>query len=268
MDGPRVTRRAWLLAAAMALGASCGGSGARPELLVYAATSTRDALQALAPTFEAAHGVRVVFNFGSSGDLARQLLAAPVGDVFLSADEAELGRVEAAGLVAPGARRRLLTNTLVIVEPGGVEAVDGDPSAADPTRPDLLLAATKRLSLGDPGTVPVGRYARAWLEQRGLWEALQPRVVPAVDARAALAAVESGAADKGVVFRTDAARSRRARIVFEIEDGPAIVYPVAPIAGRGAAALASAFVDFLGSAEAREVFEGHGFGVLTEGEPR
>jgi molybdate transport system substrate-binding protein len=125
------------------------------------------------------------------------------------------------------------------------------------------LVRVRRLALGDPQAVPAGVYARTWLESAGLWGSLADRVVPTLNVRAALSAVESGNVDAGVVYRTDATLTRRVRVAFEVprEQGPRIVYVVAPLSGTGRAARD--FVAHLRSAEAARVFEKHGFLVLA-----
>jgi molybdate transport system substrate-binding protein len=122
-----------------------------------------------------------------------------------------------------------------------------------------------RLALGDPEAVPAGIYARRWLQGRGLWEELRDRVVPTLDVRAALAAVESGAAEAGIVYRTDAAISRRVRVALEIpaDQTPPIVYPAAVLASSREP-RARGFLRHLGSPEARAVFRRLGFEPLEE----
>jgi molybdate transport system substrate-binding protein len=256
----------WLLPAALGLSTcSDGGHGAAEarQLHVCAATSTRDALSALAEDFERAHGVELVLQFGSSGDLARQIVAAPGADVFLSADEREMDRVADAGLVLAGTRAALLSNQLVVVEP-----TDGPSRFTQPFDPAQLAAEqVELLALGHVETVPAGRYAKAWLERRGLWSSVERRVLPGVDARAALAAVESGGAQAGIVYRTDAARSTRVRVLHAVplDEGPPITYPLAVIARRPREELARAFVEHLRSPTARTRFEALGFVVLADG---
>jgi molybdate transport system substrate-binding protein len=243
-----------------ACGGSPTGAAAPVEIAVYAATSTRDALQALEAGYEREHGVELTFNFGSSGDLSKQIVAAAKADVFLSADEKELDKVEAAGLVAAGSRRALLSNQLVVIE-----SADGPSFFSAPFDPaQLAKPELKLLSLANVETVPAGRYAKAWLESRGLWEQVSARVLPGVDVRAALAAVESGGARAGIVYRTDAARSQAVRIVHAVplEEGPRISYPVAALAGRPHEAQAREFAAFLASPAAGAVFESFGFLVL------
>lgn len=242
----------------LALAAACGGAPAeRPQIVVYAAASTRDALQALEPACERALGVELVFNFGSSGTLARQILAAAQADLFLSADEREMDEVERAGLLLAGTRVALLSNQLVVIEPAGAPT-----SFREPFEPAQLAGeGIARLSLADPASVPAGRYARAWLEARGAWDAVAGRVLPGVDVRAALAAVAAGGAPAGIVYRTDAARSSDVRVVHTIPlaEGPRIAYPLAAIAGRPAEREARAALDFLASPDARAAFEAEGF---------
>src|SRR5262245_58840752 len=105
----------------------------RVELAVYAAASTRDALQTIEGAYEREHAVDLVFNFGSSGDLSNQIVAAAKADVFLSADEKEMDKVEAAKLLASGTRRALLSNQLVVIEPA-----DGASSFTPPFDPSQL----------------------------------------------------------------------------------------------------------------------------------
>jgi molybdate transport system substrate-binding protein len=222
---------------------------------VFAAASLADALREIGTAFEAQTGHRVVLSLGGSNDLARQIRAGTPAEVFVSASVERMDEVERAGLVRPGDRLDLLSNRLVVVVPAA--------SAAAPTSADDIVAV-RRLALGDPEAVPAGIYARQWLERRGLWERVRDRVVPTLDVRAALAAVESGNADAGVVYRTDAAISRRVRVALEVPAGeaPRIVYPAALLtASRGPAARA--FFEHLRSPAARAVFERLGFEFLA-----
>ncbi len=246
-----VRRRFLVLAIASALSAGVAGAG---ELTVFAAASLTDALEEIAPGFEKRTGHKLVFNFGGSNDLARQIKAGARADVFFSADEPQLDGLEAAGLVRPQDRVNVLSNVLVvIVHSTSAVSLAG---ARDLTR-------LKRLALADPQAVPAGVYARTWLESLGLWDQLQAKVVPMLNVRAALGAVESENADAGIVYRTDAAISKRVKIAFEVPraQGPAIVYPLAQVSkGPAAADLAR----YLNSEPARVVYRKHGFVVLGE----
>lgn len=164
-----------------------------------------------------------------------------------------MDEVQGAGFVRPGDRVDLLSNRLVVVIPAEAKA-----SVATAEN----LAGVRRLALGDPQAVPAGIYARQWLEKHGLWERVRDRVVPTLDVRAALAAVESGNADAGIVYKTDAAISKRVRVALEVpeREAPRIVYPAALLATARSAARA--FFEYLRSPEARAVFERLGFEFL------
>jgi molybdate transport system substrate-binding protein len=227
------------------------------EVTVYAAASLRDVLVRLAPACEKRSGARftLIFNFGASGDLAMQIEAAGRADLFFSADEDRLDRLERKGLIEAGTRRSILSNRLVVIGPaqGGAAAIR---SAAD-----LAGPAVRRIAIANPETVPAGKYARAWLERAGLWPAIEGRIVPALDVRAALAAVESGLVEAGVVYATDAAASRRARILFEVPaaDAPRISYGVAALGGRPGAPILRAALECLTGSEAMAEFQRAGF---------
>ena len=264
MHVERDTRIATALAIVLGCLVSGCGADAAVELDVYAATSTRDVLLALEAPYEREHAVDLVFNFGASGDLANQILAAAKADVFLSADEKDMDRV--AALIAPGTRAPLLSNQLVVVEPA-----DGPSAFHAPFEPaELAGDGVELLSLGDVETVPVGRYAKAWLEERGAWEAVSERVLPGVDARAALSAVESGGAQAGIVYGTDAARTTKVRVVYAVplDEGPPIRYPVAVLRDRPNESQARDFVTFLRSPAARAAFEEAGFVFLAAADAR
>jgi molybdate transport system substrate-binding protein len=210
----------------------------------------------IAKVFEAKTGNTVVFNFGASSDLARQIKAGAPADVFFSADAAQMDGLIAAGLVLAKDRVNLLSNILVVVVPSS--------STAPMSRPQDLLTV-KHLSLGDPQAVPAGVYAHTWLESIGLWDKLKDNVVPALNVRAALAAVEAGNAEAGIVYRTDAAISKRVKVAFEVakDQGPAITYPMARLAGSKKAAT-GALVQYMASPEARKVYQHYGFLLLSE----
>jgi molybdate transport system substrate-binding protein len=237
----------FLLLAALPAGAE--------KALVFAAASTTNALQELGPAFTKATGHEVEFAFGASSDLARQATAGAPADAFVSADARMMDALEGVGLVRPGTRVDLLSNLLVVVVPVGAKGkVAG---VAD-------LKGLKRLALADPAAVPAGVYAKAWLEKAGVWREVEPKVVPTLDVRAALSAVEAGRVDAGVVYATDAAQSKKVRVAFVVPEGeaPRIVYPVAALAKGKAPEAGRAFVGFLRTEGARKVFAKHGFQVL------
>jgi molybdate transport system substrate-binding protein len=236
----------------LALARRVGGE----TVVVFAAASLTEALTEIGAAFERRTGSRVVFSFGASSDLARQIRAGAPAEVFVSADLSRMDELEAAGLVRAADRTTLLSNRLAVVVPKALTLAMRSPSD---------LTGARRIALADPEAVPAGVYARQWLEALGLWATLRDRVVPTLDVRAALAAVASEAADVGVVYRTDAGISTRVRVAFEVPEGeaPRIVYPAALLA-RSTGTAARAFVTSLRSAESRAVFTRLGFVVLRE----
>lgn len=223
-------------------------------VLVFAAASLTDALKEIAASWEIAGGESVVFNFAASSLLARQIREGAPADLFLSADEAQMDGLERAGLVVPGTRRSVLSNTLVAVVPK-------DSALRIASARDLAGKGVERLALAEPTSVPAGVYSKKFFERVGIWDELAPKVVPTENARATLAAVESGNVDAGIVYRTDAAISKHVRIAFEIPAamGPAISYPFALVKGAPRETEARRFLAYLGSPAARAVFVRYGF---------
>jgi molybdate transport system substrate-binding protein len=244
-----------MLAAAL-FGAACRRSerSSEPsELLVFAAASTADVMSDLAREFHAATGETVRFSFGASRDLARQIRAGAPADVFVSADVQTMDALVADQLVAAADRQPLASNRLVVIVPSDSSFVVAAPG-------DLTQA--RHLALGDPDVVPVGAYAKKWLERVHLWEQLSPGVVLTLDARASLAAVESGRAEAGVVYATDAASSRRVRVVYRVpsEETPHIAYLAARLS-RSKTPAAEKFASFAASPSGKNAFARHGFVV-------
>lgn len=226
------------------------------ELQVFAAASLTDALKELAPSYEAASGNKLQFNFAGSNTLARQIQEGAPADVFISADDAKMDALQKAGLILDDSRRSLLSNTLVIVI--GVKSTLRIDAPQELTQP-----AIKRLALADPKGVPAGVYAQQYLEKIGLWDALKDRVVPTENVRAALAAVEAGNADAGIVYKTDAGISKQVKVAYAVPraEGPAISYPVAVVKESRDSAAALDFLKYLQSEAAGTVFEKYGFGI-------
>jgi molybdate transport system substrate-binding protein len=225
------------------------------KILVFAAASLTESLQELGRQFEAKGGAKVEFSFAGSNDLARQIRAGAPADVFVSADVAKMDQVEQAGLVKAADRVDLLSNVLVVVVPSGSTAAVKTPQD---------LAALPKIALADPAAVPAGVYAKQWLEGLGLWTPIQPKVVPTLDVRAALAAVESEGAPAGIVYRTDAAIAKKAKVAFEVSNGPKITYVVAPLANSKNRPTAEAFVQFLQGSAGKTEFEKRGFLFLAK----
>jgi molybdate transport system substrate-binding protein len=129
----------------------------------------------------------------------------------------------------------------------------------------LLKPTIKRVALADPRAVPVGVYAREYFQKLGLWSALQPKLVVSENVRAALAAVESGDADAGIVYKTDALTSKKVKIACLVPpaEGPKISYPIALVKGATDLEAARKFLAYMESNDAAKVFRRYGF-IVTE----
>jgi molybdate transport system substrate-binding protein len=206
-------------------------------LTVAAASSLRDLLESTLSDFRpAGRSLDLRVSYSASSTLSRQIEEGAPFDVFISADATNLDRLGV--LVDADTRRVVLGNTLVLVGREDLPDAPADPSA--------LAAGTLRVALAGPA-VPAGRYARAWLAQAGLLEELQERIVLADSVRAALALVESGAADCGFVYLSDARVAKNARLLWSAPSGasPQITYVAAVLAGSSSP-WPDALLDWMG----------------------
>jgi molybdate transport system substrate-binding protein len=255
--GPMFVRGAGVFVVVAALAAAACGRSSAPEppvLSVFAAISLTEPLDQLADQFKARTGVTVRLNLSGSNTLATQIVNGGPADVFVSADEAQMDRVAAAGLVDSSRRVRLLSNRLVVI-------VSSTSSLAFSVPADLAAPSVKRFAMADPAAVPAGRYASAYLRARGVWPSLESRLVYFPHVRAVSTAIAQGAADAAIVYRTDARVATGTRVLLEIDEDPrwAIVYPAAVLQRAPHAEAARAFVTFLQEPASLEVFEAAGF---------
>lgn len=220
----------------------------QPPVLVSAAISLTDALLQIEKAYTAAGGGPLRFNFAGSNVLARQIVNGAPADIFISADVVQMQYVEKAGAIAPGSSTHLLGNSLAVVTP---------PGSSIRTARDLLQPSVRRIAIGDPAAVPAGFYAKQYLERAGLWSALQPKLLPLANVRAALAAVENGGADAAIVYQSDAAASKKVALAYVVPDtdAPRIVYPAAVVKATKNRNGAEKFLSFLRGPEARLIFE-------------
>jgi len=239
---------AWVVLATSTLSAA--------TINVFAAASLTDSLKEIAAAHEKQAGDKVVFNFGASSLLARQIEEGAPADIFFSADEAKMDGLEKKGLILKETRRSRLSNTLVIV-------VEKESGLVVRSAMDLVQEKIKRLALAEPASVPAGIYAKRYLETIGAWNDIAGRVVPTENVRGALAAVESGNVEAAIVYKTDAAISKKVRVAFEVpaKETPDISYPMAVLKESRDTEAAKEFLNHLGSEDAGKVFEKYGFVV-------
>lgn len=227
------------------------------EIVVSAAASLTDALREIGKAYESKIQTRVTFSFGASSDLARQIDEGAPVDLFFSADLEKMDYLEKKGRIERGSRKNLLSNQLVVVVP-----LDSRLKIRSPK--DLLTAGVKRIALAEPSSVPVGIYAKKYLEGKGVWGKIKHKLVPVLDVRATLASVEAGNVDVGFIYKTDAAISKRVKVVYEVprERGPEIVYPVGLVKESRRKKAGGDFLEFLFGETAKGIFRKYGFIVL------
>jgi len=229
----------------------CGSpSPSADRLLILVAASTVDAVEEVAALWETQTGERVDVSAGPSSGLAMQIRRGAPAGLFLSAHPRWVDELASEGLVDAGGT--LLTNQLVVVVPA-------DSSVASAVPPTFLTdSSIDRIALAEPG-VPAGIYADEALRRAGVAVQVDKKAVRSVDARAALAWVERGEADAGIVYATDAAASNAVRIVhrFGVGAHTPIRYVLTVVAG--ADDRARAFEAFLRGDEAARIFASHGF---------
>ena len=226
------------------------------DLLVFAAASLRNALDAADAAYSGRSGDKLTVSYAASGVLAKQIDNGAPADIFISADENWMDYVAERHLLRPDSRTDLLGNRLVMVAPK-------DNARPIEIKPGLKLASLigdGRLALGDPASVPAGQYAKAALEKLHLWQEVQGKLAPAGDVRGALTLVSRGEAPLGIVYATDAAADPGVKIVadFPPDSYPPVVYPVALLAGS-AKPEAARYLAWLRSPEAAPYFEREGF---------
>jgi molybdate transport system substrate-binding protein len=226
------------------------------EVTVYAAASLKESLDAVAKAFEARTKNHVVVSYGASNAMARQIESGAPADIFISADTDWVDYLSGRDLVAPGSRRNLLANALVLIAPlKSATRLRLEPRA------DIAGAlGDRRIALGNPDSVPAGKYAKAAFTALGLWKGLEGKIAAAENVRAALAFVAREETPLGVVYRTDALAEPMVRIVDMFPAGThrPIVYPMV-VLKRATRPSAGAFADFLASPEARAIFSRFGF---------
>jgi molybdate transport system substrate-binding protein len=226
------------------------------SLTVSAAISMKDAVTELGRSFAAARpGVTVLHNWGSSGELQKQIEAGAPVDVFVSAAPLQMDELEKRGLIVAGSRRVFARNVLTVVMP-----VDSRADIAKAS--DLAEARIARIVVGNPRTVPAGQYAEESLRALGLWDRVRSKLIFAENVRQGLDYVARGEVDAGFVYATDAAlRARAVKEAFRPAEDTyrPIVYPAAVVATTRQPALARAFVELLVSPEGQAGLARFGF---------
>ncbi|PID06511.1 MULTISPECIES: molybdate ABC transporter substrate-binding protein [unclassified Sporosarcina] len=225
------------------------------ELIVSAAASLTDALEELKGPFEEAHeGITVTYNFGSSGKLATTIENGAPSDVFLSASSQDMNNMEDKSLIVNESRIDFAENALVFI-------THKDSDSTISSFEDIDPAAIDHIAVGEPESVPVGRYTKETFERLDLWDPLQDKLVLGSDVRQVLTHVEMGNVDYGVVYSSDAFISDNVKVLAEATADwhEPIVYPAAVVAESNNQEAAQQFLDYLTGDKGEKTLQKFGF---------
>ena len=234
--------------------ANAGTALAAQELTVSAAASLTDAFGEIGKNFEAANpGAKVVFNFAASGTLLQQIAKGAPVDVFASADQKTMDQAKEQNLILPDTRKDFAGNEMVLIVPVGakigISAIKG-----------LTAKEVGKIALGNPETVPAGRYAREVLGNEGIWDELAPKLIPGESVRQVLDYVSRGEVDAAFVFSTDAISAKeKVKVVLEARNHGPITYPISVVSSSWNKELANRFVGFILSEAGQKVLLRYGF---------
>jgi molybdate transport system substrate-binding protein len=258
------SRRSLRIAAVAAALAFLAPSARAADVLVFAAASLKNALDAVAAGWAEESGNTATISYAASSALAKQIEEGAPADVFISADQEWMDYIAQKKLVVPKSRMNLLGNRLVLVAAKDAKL---DDVKIGPGFDIAKLAGDGRIAVADVRAVPAGKYAKAALEKLGAWKAAETKLAPAENVRAALVMVARGEAPVGIVYETDARIEPGVKVVGKFPDNshPSIVYPAAmTVKAKGDAAK---YFAFLSSGTALVFFERYGFTYLVKAGP-
>ncbi|MBD2419470.1 molybdate ABC transporter substrate-binding protein [Anabaena cylindrica FACHB-243] len=224
------------------------------NLLVSAAASLQDVLKEIQPLYQQSQpNINMNYNFGSSGALQQQIEQGAPTDIFISAAKRQVDALEQKNLLIPGTRTIIAKNKLVLVVPANSSGVTSFYNLKD--------AKVKKIAIGEPRSVPAGQYAQQVLEKLKLWPQIKSKLVYANNVRQVLASVETGNADAGLIYTTDAKISKNVKVVVAADEKyhSAIIYPLAVLKRSKNVDAAKTFSRFLSSDQAKAIFKKYGF---------
>jgi molybdate transport system substrate-binding protein len=226
------------------------------EVNLAAAASLKNAFDKdLIPMFEKKYpGVKVTPTYASSGDLQTQIENGLKADIFMSAANKQMNALVEKDLVDNKTNVQFLENKVVLIVPKD--------SKANISSFDDLKKVNGTIAIGDPESVPAGQYAKEVLNNTGMWSDVEPKLSLGTDVTAVLNQVAQGSADCGIVYATDAKSNDNVKVVCEAPENALktpVIYPIAELKKPNNPDAANAFMDFLKSKEAKDVFVEYGF---------
>ena len=228
------------------------------EVNLAAAASLKNVYdQKLIPMFEQKYpGVKVTPTYASSGDLQSQIENGLEADVFMSAANKQMNALANKSLINNDTNVQFLENKVVLIVPKD--------SSANISSFDDLKKVNGTIAIGDPKSVPAGQYGKEVLTNLGIWNDTESKMSLATDVTAVLNQVAQGSADCGIVYSTDAKSNDKVKVVCEAPEGSLktpVIYPVAELKNPKHPDAAKAFMDFLQTKEAKDVFVEYGFTI-------
>lgn len=224
------------------------------QLTISAAISLSDVLIELKSLYEQEVSVtQITYNFGGSGTLAQQIQQGAPVDLFISANEQWIDTLLIDHLIDENTLTTLATNELVLIGHSDLDKQE--------TLDKYLLNQDTTIAIGHPDTVPAGKYAKQVLESLNLYKTLEDQLILAKDVRQVLTYIETGNADYGFVYKSDALSSKSSEILMTIDEAlyDPIVYPAAVLTNAEQKEAAIQFLTFLKSDKANKIFESFGF---------
>ncbi|MDP4084929.1 MAG: molybdate ABC transporter substrate-binding protein [Bacillota bacterium] len=235
-----------------------GISGKNVDITVSAAASLADVLNEIKSNYEKENpNTHILLNLGGSGALQQQIIQGAPADLFISAAKKQFDELVQKGLIEKKESTILLSNKLVLIT-----------SKANPLMinsfNDLTKNQVKEIAIGTVETVPAGMYTKQTLTGLNLWNTLQKKLVPAKDVRQVLTYVETGSADAGMVYLTDAKISDKVKIVAMANEKlhSPILYPAGVIKTSTHRKEVLQFFHYLKGKQAKRSFEKFGFKAL------
>jgi molybdate transport system substrate-binding protein len=255
MKSEKIT--AWLLALFVVLAAASplAGAAAQRTILISAAASMTEVIQALGEDFgKRQPGITTTYNFGASGDLLAQIIQGAPVDIFISASVKHMDQAQEKGVVDPAGRRIFAGNILVLAQPAGSKLTLTGLA-------ELTKAEVARIGIGKPESVPAGQYAKEALVGAGVWEAVAGKLIFGSSVRQVLDYLRRGEVDCGLVYATDVTKAGdQVRIIAEVP-GSRVLYPAGMVKAGQDREAAKFFLDYLATDAARAIIQSHGFSL-------
>lgn len=225
------------------------------EIIISAAASLSDVAEEIQTAFNKENpSIKISHNFGSSGKLAQQITQGAPADIFLSASKKDTDFLSEKDLIVPTSLVDFASNELVVI-------TEENQNIELPSLEDIATLDIKNIVIGDTQATPLGRYGKESLENIGVWDDIESKMVYASDVRQVLTHVETGNAELGIVFNTDAQRAEKVKVVTKIDSNlhSPIIYPGAVVKTSKNQDAAQKYLDFLTSEEGKKILESHGF---------